>query len=114
MPSSAAMCSTRSMWLGSETKTAARRPCVVHERRDRPDRLEGRPAPVLGEDRLVRDVVADRVDPRAGRLGGPVALALAAGHDEARGDALVEQVDRVIEPGREQRARADRRTGPRP
>ena len=87
MPSSAAIRSTRSMCGRSETKTASRSPCAAQDAADRADRLERRPAPVLDEDRLGRHAVGDRVRAGRGRLGRPVAVRLAAGHDEARRDA---------------------------
>ncbi len=65
IPSSDAIRRTRSMWLGSETKTADPMPWSAHERGDPPDRLERRPARVLGSGSPPRGRRARSRRPRA-------------------------------------------------
>ena len=65
----------------------------------RPQRLERRPALVLGQDRRLGDASGERVGPGDGGFRGPVAGLLATRHDEDRGDPVLVEVDRVVEPG---------------
>ena len=92
------------MWLGSDTKTAVSRSRSRMSAATRPDRLERRPALVLGEDRRVGDVVADRVGvrrspPRSSGRPRPCRRS----RPGSGATPVVEQLDRVVEPGREHR-----------
>ena len=58
---------------------------------------------VLPQDRVGRHAVGDRVGAGGGGLGRPVALGLAAGHDQVRRDAGMEERDGVVQPRREDR-----------
>ena len=93
------------MCVRSDTKTARREAVVAEDRRDAAERLERRPALVLDEDRRRRHAARDGVRPGRCGLGRPVALGLAAGHDEVRREPGLVQVDRVVEAGLEDRRR---------
>ena len=58
------------MWVRSDTKTARREAVVAEDRRDAAERLEGRPAAVLGQDRRRRHAARDGEGP--GRLAASV------------------------------------------
>ena len=87
----------------SDTKTASASPLIAQQAAHATDRFEGRAAAVLDQDRVARDAVGDRVGAGARGLGRPIPLLLPAGHDQARRDARPIELDRVLQPGREDR-----------
>ena len=70
----------------SDTKHRAVEAAIARRIGRRPERLERRPAAVLDQDRVGRHAVRDRVGRAPCRLGRPIAVGLAAGHDEQRRD----------------------------
>ena len=80
---------------------------VVHEGR-RPARIDWRVVRLVSSARIASSGTSWSDGVLAGTRGlrGPIALALAPGHDDPRRDPFVVERDGVIEPGREQRGGA--------
>ena len=98
-PSSRAIPPMRSAWYGSLTRITSEQAAFAQDARGRGERLP-RVRPLhLAQDLVVGHAAFQEVVRARGRLGEPIAGPLAAGHDDDRREALLPQIERVVEPG---------------